>query len=116
MKKLISIAAAIVLLVGALILPAYALDIDMDRTGSITATMEFWGEPVPGGTLTYAKASYRSPYGLVESGWEKTTNGVKYTLTVPSNTTAEVFLPDGLHKVLGAGAHEINYAEMPRNF
>ena len=63
--------------------------------------------PVPGGALTYAKASYQSPYGVVESSWEKTCDGVKYMVTIPANTTAEVLLPTGLRKTLGAGQHEI---------
>ena len=51
--------------------------------------------PVPGGHFTSAKAVYNSVYGRVESGWEKTTDGWKYTVSVPANCTATVRLPDG---------------------
>ena len=49
--------------------------------------------PHPGGHFTRAKAAYDSVYGRVESGWEKTENGWKYTVTVPANCTAAVRLP-----------------------
>ena len=49
--------------------------------------------PHPGGHFTRAKVTYDSVYGKVESGWEKTTDGWKYTVTVPANCTAAVCLP-----------------------
>ena len=61
--------------------------------------------PHPGGTLTEALASYESLYGKVESRWEKTDDGVCFTVTVPANTTAEMVLPDGTQHILGAGEH-----------
>lgn len=65
--------------------------------------------PIPGGTLTWAQASYRSLYGEVISRWEKTEAGVKLTITIPVNTTAEVVLPDGTHKMLQANTHNISF-------
>ena len=49
--------------------------------------------PVPGGSLTFAEASYDSVYGRVESRWEKTACGIRYTITVPSNCRAFIRLP-----------------------
>ena len=49
--------------------------------------------PHPGGHFTHAKASYNSVYGRVESGWEKTPEGWKYTVTIPANCTATLCLP-----------------------
>lgn len=49
--------------------------------------------PHPGGHFTHAKAVYDSVYGRVESGWEKTPDGWKYTVTIPANCTATVCLP-----------------------
>ncbi len=63
--------------------------------------------PAPGGTLAYARASYRSPYGLVESGWEKTEHGIRYTVTIPANTTAKLILSEGKTDILSAGRHEL---------
>lgn len=62
--------------------------------------------PVPGGTLTYAEAGYQSIYGKIESRWTRTEDGVRYTITVPANTTAEVIFPDGDRCVIAAGCHE----------
>lgn len=63
-------------------------------------------KPIPGGTLTFAKASYDSVYGRVSSGWEKTESGYKFLIEIPSNCTAEIILPDKQPKLLGAGKHE----------
>jgi alpha-L-rhamnosidase len=62
-------------------------------------------EPIPGGTLTYAQASYQSPYGKVESRWEKLKDIYEFSITIPANTTAEVRLIDGSRKKLDAGLH-----------
>lgn len=59
--------------------------------------------PVPGGTLTHAEARYQSIYGCVESCWEKDGDTVRYTVTVPSNCTADVILPDGRKETVNAG-------------
>ena len=59
--------------------------------------------PRPGGHFTRAKAAYNSVYGRVESGWEKTNGGWAFAVTVPSNCTAEVRLPDGSIREQGYG-------------
>jgi alpha-L-rhamnosidase len=51
--------------------------------------------PQPGGSLTYASASYQSAYGRVESKWKKTDSGHSFAVTVPANCEATVQLPDG---------------------
>jgi alpha-L-rhamnosidase len=56
---------------------------------------KFQLKPQPFGKLSYAKASYHSASGLIESGWAIHTDGaLTFEFTVPFNTTAEVFLPD----------------------
>ncbi len=62
-------------------------------------------KPLVGGNISYAKAGYNSIYGLVESGWERTDGKTVYSVTVPSNTTARIILPDGEH-VVQAGMYE----------
>ncbi len=49
--------------------------------------------PQPGGRLTWARASYKSINGLIETQWK--IDGEKLTLdvTIPANTTATVFVP-----------------------
>ncbi|MFW6309279.1 MAG: family 78 glycoside hydrolase catalytic domain [bacterium] len=49
--------------------------------------------PHPGPGLGYAKASLKSMYGTIKSGWEKEKNEMKITVSVPPNTTATVILP-----------------------
>jgi alpha-L-rhamnosidase len=45
------------------------------------------------GNLTSAKTSFKSPYGEIRSQWTKTGNSIILNLTIPSNTTALVYLP-----------------------
>lgn len=61
-------------------------------------------KPVVGGTFKYAKASYNSVYGLIESGWERNGEKTVYTVKLPCNCTAEIILPSGTQTV-GAGEH-----------
>ncbi|MGN0796625.1 MAG: family 78 glycoside hydrolase catalytic domain [Christensenellales bacterium] len=61
--------------------------------------------PKYGGTLTYAKASYDSVYGLVESGWEKKDGKVVYSVTIPCNCKATISLPNGMTKTLCTGKY-----------
>lgn len=63
-------------------------------------------EPVPGGTLTHAKAEYLSPYGKVVSAWERNDEKTIYRVEVPANCEALLKLPDGTKKTLQAGTHE----------
>lgn len=59
--------------------------------------------PRPGGHFSYARAEYTSVYGPVASGWERTGEGVKYTVVVPPNCRAQVLLPDGSRQEQGPG-------------
>ncbi|WP_461451545.1 family 78 glycoside hydrolase catalytic domain [Mucilaginibacter sp.] len=45
------------------------------------------------GDVTYAKASYNSPYGAIVSDWKKQNEGFDLTVQIPANTTATVYLP-----------------------
>ncbi len=62
--------------------------------------------PVPGGELTHAEASYKSLYGKVKSRWEKTESGIQYSITIPSNCTAEIRLADGRTENVTAGKYQ----------
>jgi alpha-L-rhamnosidase len=48
-------------------------------------------EPVPG--LDSARASHRSPYGLIASDWRKQADAFHWDITVPANASATVFVP-----------------------
>ncbi len=49
--------------------------------------------PQPVGDLTHAKANYHSPYGMIETEWNKKGKAFELKLTIPANTIAEIYLP-----------------------
>jgi alpha-L-rhamnosidase len=61
--------------------------------------------PRPGGTITWARGSLKSPYGLIESAWRLDGEWFHLDVSIPPNTTASIRLPDdqGIH--VGAGKH-----------
>ena len=61
MKRLIAFSAAIVLLAAMLAVSASAIDVDLERKCSITATMTYNGDPVPGGTMTLYRVASLHP-------------------------------------------------------
>ena len=63
-------------------------------------------EADPTGQLTFARGHYDSPYGLIESSWQRTENGhITYRFTVPEGTTATLILPGKAPKEIKAGEH-----------
>ena len=63
----------------------------------------------PGGDITFARASYWSICGNVTTSWERTENGYRLTVGIPANTTAEILLPDGTGRTVGAGQHRYEW-------
>lgn len=61
--------------------------------------------PEPGGTLSHASFAYDSAFGTVASAWRIDGDGIRYDISVPANTTAEVRLPGGLVETVGPGRH-----------
>lgn len=60
--------------------------------------------PRPGGHFTFAKAVYQSVFGVVTCGWKMTeAQRMEYTVTVPPNCTAEVYLPGAAPQLQEAG-------------
>lgn len=49
--------------------------------------------PDPDQVMTYAKGSYDSMYGKISSAWEVKNQTFSYSVTVPANTTATVYIP-----------------------
>ena len=62
---------------------------------SVEGENHFTVKPLPGGHFTHAEAEYESIYGRIKSGWKREDRKTVFTVTVPSNTTADVILPDG---------------------
>ena len=46
--------------------------------------------------LTYATVSHHSPYGEIVSKWERKRRDVIYSVTVPANSTADLYLPENI--------------------
>jgi alpha-L-rhamnosidase len=65
--------------------------------------------PLPGGDLTWAKATHDTPYGRAEAGWRiegAERDILVVEVSVPPNTTAEVQLPDDTDPFeVGSGRH-----------
>ncbi|MBT7465085.1 MAG: alpha-L-rhamnosidase, partial [Bacteroidetes bacterium] len=55
-------------------------------------------KPLPGGTLTWAEGSYHSISGNIETKWKKENKTFEYTISIPANTSATVYLPGKLIK------------------
>lgn len=72
---------------------------------SVTGANSFKIAPKPGGKFTHAKLEWLSEYGKVSSGWKRKDNGIEYSVTVPSNCTAEISLPDGTQLSVTAGTY-----------
>lgn len=72
----------------------------------VTGERRFTIVPKVGGSITYAECEYDSIYGKVACKWERNGDNVKYTITVPANTTATIELPSGTQTV-GAGTYEL---------
>lgn len=63
--------------------------------------------PRPGGHFSFARASYLSVYGRVESGWRREDGRTVYTVTVPPGCTAEIRLPGRAADTVSSGTYEI---------
>jgi len=61
--------------------------------------------PIPLARLDHASARHLTPYGEASVAWRREGTGIRLTVEVPANTTAEVALGD-LATEVGSGAHE----------
>lgn len=83
-----------VMLVGDLIiwLNEYVAGIRPDEAGGF-GFKKIVMRPHPVGDLTFVDASLRSPHGLIASHWRQEGEAFDWQITVPTNTTATVFVP-----------------------
>ncbi|KAI1764580.1 glycoside hydrolase family 78 protein [Hypoxylon sp. FL1150] len=67
---------------------------------------------MPGGNLTWAKASYLSPHGKISTEWEVNEAGFHLRLDVPPNVFANVTLPgSGQTQRVGSGTYQFTDTE-----
>ncbi len=69
---------------------------------------EFTVAPLPGGGLTWARASVETPYGTAASDWTIDDGTFSLSVTVPVSTTANVRLPDGTSHSVRSGQHSFS--------
>jgi len=53
----------------------------------------FWIKPSLVGDLTWVKARFDSPHGLITSSWQRTNDRLVMDVTIPPNTSATVYVP-----------------------
>ena len=75
---------------------------------NIAGDNSFEIKPIIGGKETFAKVTYKSIYGNIESAWAKDKNKISFDIQIPSNTTATFEYKD-IKKQLSAGKHHIEY-------
>jgi alpha-L-rhamnosidase len=54
--------------------------------------------------LNFVKAAHQSARGKIVSEWRRSGSEITITVTIPANSRAVVFLPDGQREV-GGGVH-----------
>ncbi len=72
---------------------------------NVSGERKFTLAPKVGGKFTFASLEYESIYGKVTSGWKRDDKKITYAFHIPTNTSAEVVLPN-MKKVLPAGDYE----------
>jgi hypothetical protein len=67
--------------------------------------------PQPVGEITSASGSYHSIYGWIKSHWETKGKSFKLDVTIPANTTAEIWFPpnDKYNKPVKVGSGNYSY-------
>lgn len=75
-------------------------------------------KPFSVGDITNAKTSYNSPYGTVVTDWKKEGNKFSLHITVPGNSSAEVYLPVKKNQAVKEGnmpVKNVRYIKFMRN-
>ena len=65
-------------------------------------------KPQPAGDLQWAKGSYESMYGTIASSWKKNGTTFELEVTIPANTTAEIWIPATEKSTLTEGGKALN--------
>lgn len=67
--------------------------------------------PDPDGVMTFAKGYCDTVSGRIKSSWERTEGGMRYCLTVPAGTAANLRLPAEETSVVSEGGKPAEEAE-----
>jgi alpha-L-rhamnosidase len=71
----------------------YRVILGINNDDSHPAYEHFVIRPQPGGGLKWAKGSYNSIRGRIESGWSINAGKLRLDIAIPANTTATVYVP-----------------------
>lgn len=63
----------------------------------------------------HTSVTYDTPYGQVVSRWKKTLEKVWWTVEIPANTSATLYLADGTSRRVGSGKHEFTTPLRPQH-
>ncbi len=84
-----------VMLLGDLLIWYYEDLAGIQPDPSIAAFKKIIMKPTPVGDLRFIKASHDSPYGMIKSEWKILEKEFHWNITIPTNTTAIVYVPAG---------------------
>ena len=83
-----------VMLLGDLLIWFYENLAGIKNDPSAVGFKKIWMEPVFPEKLDHVSASYESPYGKIESNWQRNGDKLTWHISIPVNTTATVKLPE----------------------
>jgi alpha-L-rhamnosidase len=72
-------------------------------------------KPQPGGSLTWAKGSYKSINGLISSEWRKDKGQLKLDVEIPVNTSATIILPVDRNAMIKLNSNSLANEMINRN-
>lgn len=67
-------------------------------------------KPQPAGDLTWVNSSYESVNGRIVSNWKRDGDTFMLQVSIPANTTAEIFLPSSPQSVITEGGNPVETA------
>ncbi|MDD4191972.1 MAG: family 78 glycoside hydrolase catalytic domain [Mangrovibacterium sp.] len=80
----------------------------ISQTGESVAYKEIVIKPETVGDISWAKTSFQSPYGKIQSNWQKTDGKFFLQIVIPANTTAFVHLPVNAGSVVKEGGKSLS--------
>ena len=83
----------------------------LNKLWEVVSMKHFWIAPKMGGDPKWAKASYRSVRGLIETSWRTNDGALTLSVTIPSNTTATIFVPGCEGSVITEGGQPAERSE-----
>ena len=88
---------------------AYSLGIQRDEPGFKKFILQ--PEPDPTGEMTWAEGYYDSMYGRIKSAWKVNGDKLIFSVTVPANATATLYLPTTSENFVTEGGVPANEAK-----